>query len=92
MSTSTPPFLSALEKLFDNGLRLVFWNDAGAEFTADVDNLTLPGVKVLRLDQTPTLQAKVLLEAEPLSRWLVYAPAAVPEPAGSEAPARSRRR
>lgn len=81
MSISTPPFLSALERLFDDGLRLVFWNDAGAEFTAEVDTLTLPGVKVLRLDQTPTLQAKVLLESEPLSRWLVYSPAPVPEPA-----------
>ena len=71
MSISTPPFLSALERLFEDGLRLVFWNDAGAEFTAEVATLTLPGVKVLRLDQTPTLQAKVLLESEPLSRWLL---------------------
>jgi uncharacterized protein (TIGR02687 family) len=81
LTATTPPFLSALKRLFDDGLRLVFWNDAGAEFTAEVDTMTLTGVKVLRLDQTPTLQAKVLLESEPLSRWLVYSPAAVPEPA-----------
>ena len=81
MNGSSPPFLSVLERLFEDGNRLVFWNDAGGEFTAEVDTLTLPGVKVLRLDQTPTLHAKVLLEGEPLARWLIYAPAPVPEPA-----------
>lgn len=81
MSGSTPPFFQALVRLFADGHPLVFWNDPDGEFLGEVDALPLDGVQLLRLDQTPTLQAKVLLESEPLSRWLVYSPAPVPEPA-----------
>lgn len=81
MLGSTPPFFQALVRLFADGHPLVFWNDPDGEFLGEVDALPLYGVQLLRLDQTPTLQAKVLLESEPLSRWLVYSPAPVPEPA-----------
>lgn len=80
VSISSHPFFPALARLFDEGQYLVFWNDADGEFTADVDGLQLPEVKLLRLDQMSTLQAKVWLEREPQSRWLIYSPEAVPEP------------
>lgn len=79
VSTSSPPFLTALARLFEEGQHLVFWNDADGEFIADVDALLLPEVKLLRLDQMSTLQAKVWLEREPQTRWLIYSPKAVPE-------------
>jgi uncharacterized protein (TIGR02687 family) len=81
MSQPIPAFLPALARLFTESHNLVFWNDADGEFAQEVDALTLENVVVLRLDQTPTLQAKVLLEREPQACWLIYAPAPVPEPA-----------
>lgn len=78
---SEPSFLSALSRLFQDGPSLVFWNDAGGEFATQVDNIQIDGVKVLRLDQTPALQAKICIEREVGARWLVYAPFEEPEPA-----------
>lgn len=58
----------------------MFWNDPDSEFTTEVDALDISGVKLLRLDQTPALKAKVLLEQDPQSRWLIYAPTECPAP------------
>jgi uncharacterized protein (TIGR02687 family) len=77
---SSSPFLTALERQFNEGQQLVFWNDPDSEFTTEVDGLDISGVKLLRLDQTPALKAKVLLEQDPDSRWLVYATADCPAP------------
>ena len=77
---SEPSFLSALNRLFQEGPALVFWNDAGGEFSGQVDSIEIDGVKVLRLDQTPALQAKIWIERDVDARWLVYAPFDVPEP------------
>lgn len=79
--TSAPSFLSALTRLFQEGHALVFWNDAGGEFSGQVDSIQIDGVKVLRLDRTPTLQAKISIEREAGASWLVYAPFDEPEPA-----------
>ncbi len=81
MGTSEPSFLSALSRLFQDGHALVFWNDAGGEFSAQVDAIRIDGVQVLRLDRRPALQAKILIEREVGARWLIYAPFDVPEPA-----------
>ena len=75
-----PQFRIALDRLFSEGQQLVFWNDPDSEFITEVDALDISGVKLLRLDQTPALKAKVLLEQEPHSRWLVYAPTDCPAP------------
>jgi uncharacterized protein (TIGR02687 family) len=77
---SSSPFFTALERQFNEGQRLVFWNDPDSEFITEVDGLDISGVKLLRLDQTPALKAKVLLEQDPQSRWLVYAPNECPAP------------
>ena len=79
--SSAPVFLSALTRLFQEGHALVFWNDAGGEFAPQVDGIAIDGVKVLRLDRTPALQAKIAIEREAGVRWLVYAPFDEPEPA-----------
>ena len=67
-------------RLFSDGHKLVFWNDADDEFTQDIDSLALENVTVLLLDQTPLLQVKWALEAAPTANWLLYSPAPVPEP------------
>lgn len=77
---STAQFQDALIKQFAGGQQLVFWNDPDSEFMAEVDALDISGVKLLRLDQTPALKAKVLLEQDPQSRWLIYAPTECPAP------------
>lgn len=79
--TNAPAFLTALTRLFQEGHALVFWNDADGEFSSQVDGIDIEGVKVLRLDQTPALQAKIWIEREVGARWLVYAPFEEPEPA-----------
>jgi uncharacterized protein (TIGR02687 family) len=76
----SPAFLPALARLFTEGHNLVFWNDADREFTQDVDALALDNATVLRLDQTPLLKVKRLLEAAPAANWLLYSPAPVPVP------------
>lgn len=79
--SSAPVFLAALTRLFQEGHALVFWNDAGGEFATQIDGIDIEGVKVLRLDRTPALQAKIWIEREVGARWLVYAPFDEPEPA-----------
>lgn len=70
----------ALQRQFEVGQNLVFWNDPDSEFITEVDGLDISDVKLLRLDQTPALKAKVLLEQDPQSRWLIYAPNECPAP------------
>jgi uncharacterized protein (TIGR02687 family) len=70
--------LSALERLFHEGATLVFWSDPDGEFSAQVDELSLDGVRVVRLDCTSALQIKIWLEREPAARWLIYTPSAQP--------------
>jgi uncharacterized protein (TIGR02687 family) len=77
---SVAQFFSALERQFEESRQLVFWNDPDGEFLTEVDAIDLPGVKVLRLDQVPALQAKVQLQNDPEARWLIYAPSACPAP------------
>jgi hypothetical protein len=72
----------ALDKLFREE-RIVFWNDPDREF---VDYLTgqlfspIAGVKVIRLDQTGTLETKLRIERdEPDTKFLIYSPEDEPE-------------
>jgi uncharacterized protein (TIGR02687 family) len=60
---------------------IVFWNDADGEFATQLDSLDLPGVEIIRLDQTPAMRAKILIEsAAKDGRWLIYAPTEEPDP------------
>ena len=72
----------ALDKLFQ-GERIVFWNDPDREFVGYLTGQLfspIEGVKVIRLDQTGALEAKLLIErGEPDSKFLIYAPDDEPE-------------
>lgn len=64
---------SGLSSLFDKGQRIVFWHDPDGEFAEMLPNLELMDVSVLRIDETPTLEAKVAIELEqPDTRFLIY--------------------
>jgi uncharacterized protein (TIGR02687 family) len=76
----TPQFLMALERHVEGNHNLVFWNDPDAEFASEIDAISLPFLKVLRLDRVPALRAKIFIEQEPQSRWLIYAPSVCPAP------------
>jgi hypothetical protein len=78
MSSAQPPFVGALERLFQDGVPIVFWNDPDAEFSSQVDAILLDGVSVIRLDRTPALQVKMVLERQKGARWLIYAPSDEP--------------
>lgn len=80
MTSGSHAFLPALARLFSEGHSLVFWNDADGEFASQVEQLDLQGVRVVRLDQTPALQAKIAIEREVGAQWLFYAPFPEPEP------------
>lgn len=71
---------TALTAIFEE-TTLVFWHDTDSEFSAAIDGLQLDGVTVLRLDETPALRIKLLLEASPDQRWLLYSNQPEPEPA-----------
>jgi uncharacterized protein (TIGR02687 family) len=79
MSSNLPSHFVALERLFQDGALLVFWNDPEGEYSAQLDALELPGVKVARRDVTPALQIKIWLERESDTPWLVYSPTEEPE-------------
>jgi len=63
-----------------NETSLVFWHDTDMEFAAVIHGLQLDGVTVLHLDETPVLRIKLLLEASPNQRWLIYSAKPKPEP------------
>ena len=63
--------------------RIVFWNDAGKDFLSLFDGemfSPVEGVSVIRLDQTPALQAKLRTKREePETKFLLYSPTPEPE-------------
>lgn len=67
----------ALDKLFQQE-RIVFWNDPDREFVGYLTGSLfspIEGVKVIRLDQTGSLEAKLKIErGEPESKFLIYSP------------------
>jgi len=72
----------ALDKLFREE-RIVFWNDPDREFIGYLTGQLfspIDGVKVIRLDQTGALQAKLQIERdEPDCKFLIYAPEEEPD-------------
>ena len=57
--------------------RIVFWQDPDREFEKDVDELELPGVRVIRLTGTNNFAVKKLLLHDDLqSDFLIYCPLA----------------
>lgn len=70
-----------LQKIFkDENQRIVFWYDADREFEEGLSELNLEEVKVIRLDETGSLEIKILLELEDTTgKFLLYAPFAEPD-------------
>ncbi len=72
----------ALDKLFREE-RIVFWNDPDREFVGYLTSQLfspIDGVKVIRLDQTGSLQVKLRIEKdEPESKFLIYSPEEEPD-------------
>lgn len=61
---------------FDSDVRrLIFWYDAAAEFSADIDTLGLVNAKVLKLEPDNQFYIKYFLEREDTTtNYLLYAP------------------
>ncbi|MHC1732016.1 MAG: BREX-1 system phosphatase PglZ type A [Bacteroidales bacterium] len=60
--------------------KLIFWYDAGAEFSSDIDSLELEKAKVLKLERDNQFYIKYFLEREDTTtNYLIYAP--FPKPA-----------
>ncbi|HXK27031.1 MAG TPA: BREX-1 system phosphatase PglZ type A [Candidatus Binatia bacterium] len=71
--------LDSLTTLFTTHA-VVFWHDVEAEFAAAVDSLQIDGVRLVRLDDTPSLMVKLNIERTPDQRWLLYSTKPEPEP------------
>jgi len=71
----------ALTKIFDEeNTRIVFWNDPDGEFTAVIDELELPDVTIVNLEEVGALDVKIRLEQEDTDgRYLLYSPSEEPE-------------
>ena len=55
--------------------KLVFCNDANAEFITDIDTIELENAKVYRLEQNNQFRTKYFLEREDTTtNYLIYAP------------------
>ena len=72
---------AAIGELFDDEhARIVFWNDPEGEFAGSLQDITLEGVEVLKLDEVGALEAKVRIEQDnPAERYLLYSPAEEPD-------------
>lgn len=74
------------QRLFDSLTTLftthsvVFWHDVESEFASAVDGLQLDGVKLVRLDDAPSLRVKLDIERMSDQRWLIYSAKPEPEP------------
>lgn len=65
---------SALHKLFfEDGHRIVFWNDPEHSFKILVPLIKVDGVKLLRLDEMGAFELKLKLERDdPTGKYLIY--------------------
>lgn len=72
---------TALGRLFfEEGQRIIFWNDPEQEFANSLPSISLDGISVLRLDEVGALETKIRLEREePESKFLLYSPTEEPD-------------
>ena len=71
---------AALQRLFQEEGRIVFWNDPEREFQNMLPFLRLDGVTTLRPDVEGTLATKIQIEREqPEGKFLVYSPTEEPD-------------
>ena len=72
----TSQVTKGLQKLYqEERARIVFWQDPDREFEDSLSDLSIDDIQLLRLDETPALEAKVRLEQEDKEgRYLLYSP------------------
>ena len=71
---------AALDRLFQEDGRIVFWNDPEREFQNTLPFLKLDGITTLRLDQVGALETKIRIERdEPTGKFLLYSPTEEPD-------------
>ncbi len=76
-----PQIADSLTRLFkEENERIVFWHDPDKEFEDNLSTIAIEGITVLRLDQIPLLELKILLElTDTKNQYLLYSPFAEPE-------------
>jgi uncharacterized protein (TIGR02687 family) len=77
---SNQRIVESLSGLFANS-SVVFWHDVDGEFTSQVETIAIEGVEVLCIDQVPSLQTKLRIEADVEQKWLLYSTKQEPETA-----------
>lgn len=77
---SNQRIVESLSGLFASSC-VVFWHDVDGEFTSQVQVIAIEGVEVLCIDQMPSLQTKLRIEADVEKKWLLYSTKQEPEPA-----------
>jgi uncharacterized protein (TIGR02687 family) len=61
-----------LQAAFAAGTRVVFWEDAGGQFTEYVSDLDLPGIKVLPIEGNALTAKRLILREDKDSSYLLY--------------------
>lgn len=73
---------TALARLFQEGHRIIFWNDPDREFEDGLESLSLGNAKLIKVDGSPQLETKIRIERrEPEQDFVLYSVAEVPAPA-----------
>ena len=71
---------TALQRLFQDEGRIVFWNDPEREFQNMLPFLALDGVTKLNLAEVSALETKIRIErTEPAAKFLLYSPTEEPD-------------
>lgn len=72
---------TALARLFQDGHRIIFWNDPDREFEDGIEALNLGEAKLLKVDGLSQLETKIRVERqEPKQQFVLYSAAEVPAP------------
>jgi uncharacterized protein (TIGR02687 family) len=72
---------TAIARLFDEGYRIIFWNDPDREFEDGLDSLDLGKAMLIRIDNSPKLETKIRIERqEPQQNFVLYSTSEVPAP------------
>ena len=73
---------TALARLFEEGCRIVFWNDPDREFEDGVESLEFGKATLIRVDTSPQLEIKIRIEREGQKQpFVLYSTSEVPAPA-----------
>jgi uncharacterized protein (TIGR02687 family) len=67
------------EKFDDNKRNIVFWYDNDKEFEDDIDDISIPNAKTIKLNHENSFYIKYILEKEDVnSNYLIYSPMSKP--------------